>query len=850
MLTLLLMALAAGPLSDSVDRGVSEALARERAAAFTAVRYDLAFTVPVSRQQPVDGTLRLAVTLAAPRRIVLDFSAPKERVHSVRVGDAAVVPIYVEDHLIIPAEATRAGENRVSIEFTAGDDALNRNDDFLYTLFVPARAHLTWPCFDQPDIKARYTLSLDVPAGWETVANAPEARHDADSGSGRVRVRFAETRPLPTYLFGFVAGKFSVERAMRNGREMRMFHRETDAAKVARNRDALFDLHASALAWLEDYTAIPYPFDKLDFILIPSFQFGGMEHAGAILYNAANMMLDESATQNQLLNRASTISHETSHMWFGDLVTMQWFNDVWMKEVFANFMAAKIVNPSFPTVNHELRFLLSNYPDAYSVDRTAGSNPIRQPLTNLNDAGQLYGPIIYEKAPIVMRQLEMVVGEQRFRDGVREYLKKYAFGNATWLDLIRILDAKTPENLAAWSRAWVEERGRPEFTTALRVGKNNTVERLTITMSDPLRRGLVWPQRMRVTVGYLGSQKELAVYAKARETVLREAAGMPKPLFILPNGGGLGYGLFLLDEQSAAYLLANMPQVGDALTRGAAWVTLWDNVLEGRIAPGRFIDAAMRALPEETDEQNTQRVLAYMSRAFWRFIPQEERVARAPAIEAALRAGITRASSTSLKSAWFSAFRDDVLTADGVSWLERVWRRDEQIPRLPFVETDEIVMAMELAVREVPGWQQTLQAQLDRTQNPDRKARFAFVMPALSADPQVRGAAFERFRLLENRRREPWVAESLVYLNHPLREADSERFIRPGLDLLAEIQRTGDIFFPGAWTGSMLWGHRSPRAAAIVHDFLAKELQYPQRLRWTVLSSADDLLRAAALSAR
>ena len=848
MLTLFLMALAAGPLSDSLDRGVSESLARERAAAFTAVRYDLAFTVPVRRQQPVEGMLRLTVTLTAPRRIVLDFSAPKERVRSVRVGDAVVVPVYSEDHLIIPADATRAGENRVSIEFAAGDDALNRNDDFLYTLFVPARAHLTFPCFDQPDIKGRYTLSLDVPAGWETVANALEAGRDA--AADRLRVRFAETKPLPTYLFGFVAGKFSVERATRNGRELRMFHRETDPAKVARNRDALFDLHLSALAWLEDYTAIPYPFDKLDFILIPSFQFGGMEHAGAILYNAASLMLDESATQNQLLNRASTIAHETSHMWFGDLVTMQWFNDVWTKEVFANFMAAKIVNPSFPNVNHELRFLLSNYPDAYSVDRTAGSNPIRQPLTNLNDAGQLYGPIIYEKAPIVMRQLEMVVGEQRFRDGLREYLETYAFRNATWPDLIRILDAKTPENLAAWSRAWVEERGRPEFTTTLRVAKNDTIQRLTMTMSDPLRRGLVWPQRMRVTLGYAGSQKELSVYANARETVVREAAGLPKPLFILPNGAGLGYGLFLLDDQSAAYLLANMPSVGDALTRGAAWVTLWDNVLEGRVAPGAFIDAAMRALPEETDEQNTQRVLAYMSRAFWRFLPQEERVERAPAIEAALRAGMTRAGSTSLKSAWFSTFRDDVLTADGASWLERVWRRDEKIPGLPLVETDEIVMAMELAVREVPGWQQILQAQLDRTENPDRKARFAFVMPALSADPQVRGAAFERFRLIDNRRREPWVAESLAYLNHPLREVDSERFIQPGLELLAEIQRTGDIFFPSAWTGSMLWGHRTPRAAAIVHDFLAKELQYPERLRWTVLSSADDLFRAAALSAQ
>ena len=848
MLTLLVMALAAASLSDSLDRGVSEALARERASAFSAVRYDLAFTLPVNRQEPVEGRLRLTVALAVPGRIVIDFSAPKERVHSVRVGETPVVPGYTEDHLVIPAEATRAGDNRVTIDFVAGDAALNRSDDFLYTLFVPARAHLTFPCFDQPDLKARYTLSLDVPAGWETVANAAEAGREADAG--RIRVRFAETKPLPTYLFGFVAGKFAVERVTRNGREMRMFHRETDAAKVARNRDVLFDLHASALAWLENYTAIPYPFDKFDFILIPSFQFGGMEHAGAILYNAASLMLDESATQNQLLNRASTIAHETSHMWFGDLVTMRWFNDVWMKEVFANFMAAKIVNPSFPGVNHDLRFLLSNYPDAYSVDRTAGSNPIRQPLTNLNDAGQLYGPIIYEKAPIVMRQLEMIVGEERLRDGLREYLKRYAFGNATWLDLIGILDAKTPDDLAAWSRAWVEERGRPEFTTALRVAKNNTIQRLTVTMSDPLRRGLVWPQRMRITLGYPGSQKDLAVYANARQTVVREAAGLPKPLFILPNGAGLGYGLFLLDEDSARYLLANMPTVGDALTRGAAWVTLWDNVLEGRVAPGAFIDAAIRALPDESDEQNTQRVLAYVSRAFWRYLPHEERLARAPALEAALRAGIMRAGTASLKSAWFSAFRDDVLTPEGEAFLERVWRRDEKIAGLPFVETDEIVMAMELAVREVPGWQQILQTQLDRTQNPDRKARFAFVMPALSADPQVRASAFERFRQLENRRREPWVSESLAYLNHPLRAADAERFITPGLELLADIQRTGDIFFPSAWTGSMLWGHRSPRAAAMVHDFLARELQYPERLRWTVLSSADDLFRAAAVSVR
>ena len=135
-----------------------------------------------------------------------------------------------------------------------------------------------------------------------------------------------------------------------------------------------------------------------------------MEHPGSVFYNANSMLLDESATQNQFLGRASLISHETSHMWFGDLVTMKWFNDVWMKEVFANFMAAKIVNPSFPEVNHELRFLLQHYPAAYDVDRTEGANPIRQDLANLNEAGSLYGAIIYQKAPIVMRQLELLVG--------------------------------------------------------------------------------------------------------------------------------------------------------------------------------------------------------------------------------------------------------------------------------------------------------------------------------------------------------------------------------------------------------------------------------------------------------
>jgi aminopeptidase N len=834
----------AGASSRPIDAGVSLALARERASAIRDLHYDLSFSIPAARNEPIQGRAVVSLTLRAPSRLVFDFAQPRESVRRVAIGGSDAHADFGNGHIVIPANETRVGLNRIEIEFVAGDAALNRNDEFLYTLFVPARARLAFPCFDQPDLKARYRLKLSVPEGWQAVANGASKPADGAQPSGSAaQIEFEETQPLPTYLFAFAAGKFSVETATRGGRTFRMFHRETDAAKVARNKEALFDLHARALSWLESYTSIPYPWGKFDFVLIPSFQFGGMEHAGAILYNASGLMLDESATQNQLLERASVISHETSHMWFGDLVTMRWFDDVWMKEVFANFMAAKIVNPSFPDLNHELRFLYAHQPGAYQVDRTSGTNPIRQPLANLDDAGQLYGAIIYQKAPVVMRQLELMMGENAFRDGLREYLKRYAYGNATWGDLVRILDGRTRHDLVEWSRAWVEERGRPTFTTQMRVSARGQLEDLDVMLADPLNRGLVWPEQLHVALGFSGVVRRMSVDVTGERTSVRGARGLSRPLYVLPSGDGVGYGLFLLDDGTRDYLLAHIEDVPDALTRGTAWVTMWDNLIERRIDASQFLVAAMRALPKEQDEQNAQRVLSYATRVFWRYLTATQRTEQGPAFEKALRAGIERGRSQSEKAAWFNAYRDTVLSPDGLAWLERIWRRDETVPGLTLAEPDEIAMALELAVREVPKWEEILRVQAVRTQNPDRKARFEFVMPALSADPGVRERAFARLSFVENRRREPWVLESLQYLNHPLREAHARRFVQPALGLLRDIQRTGDIFFPTRWMESTLSGHSSLEVANTVRDFLAEELDYPQRLRWTILTAADDLLR-------
>jgi len=826
--------------------GVFESLATERASRVSDVRYQLSFDIPPARGDRIAARTTISFALSqAAAPLALDFEPnAMGRLRQVSVGGASVSDALKDGHVMLPASSLQVGRNVVTIDFDAGDAPLNRNDDFLYTILVPARAHEAFPCFDQPDLKARWTLELTVPTDWETLANGAVTSRTA--AGDRTRISFGETEPISTYLFAFAAGKFSVEQAVRNGRTFRMFHRETDARKVARNREALFDLHAAALDWLERYTGIPYPFGKFDFLLVPAFQFGGMEHPGAVFYNASGLMLDESATQNQLLERASTISHETAHMWFGDLVTMRWFTDVWMKEVFANFMAAKIVNPSFPGVNHDLRFLHAYYPAAYDVDRTAGSNAIRQPLDNLKNAGTLYGAIIYQKAPIVMRQLETIMGADAFRDGLREYLRQHEFGNASWTDLIAVLDARTPEDLATWSHAWVEEEGRPIVATELALA-DGKIERLAFTTRDPdPRRGLTWTQDIQVALGYADRIQLVPVHVAGSRTEVPVARGLPAPLFVLPNGGGIAYGDLRLDRQTLLWLIQHLPEIPDALTRGAAWISVWESMLNAEISAERVIDLAVAALPRESDELNVQRILSYLEQANWKFVPETMRTSRAPVIEETLKNGLARASTPSLKGAYFSALRDVAISPPTLGWLTRIWSGEESIPGLTLAETDFIALSRELVVREVPGWRTLLQQQIDRTQNPDRKARLQFVAPALSSDQSERDRFFASLADVRNRGHEPWVLDGLRYLHHPLRAQSSIKYIAPSLSMLQEIQRTGDIFFPKDWMDWTLNGHRSPEAAKLVRSFIDQQQpSYPDRLRRIILSSADDLFRAS-----
>ncbi|MEO8071520.1 MAG: M1 family aminopeptidase, partial [Acidobacteriota bacterium] len=813
-------------------------LARARARRISHLEYDLSLTLPEQRRDQIRGRMTITFdAVGAGQPLAIDFAQPPDHLLDVSANSRAVEPRLDNGHIMIPPAAVTAGRNTIAIGFIAGDGPLNRNDEFLYSLFVPARASLTLPCFDQPDLKGRWQLALDLPGDWVAVSNARE--NGRVVSGARAHLIFERTEPIPTYLFAFAAGKFQVETATRDGRTLRLFHRETDAAHVTRNRDAIFDLHGRALSWLEDYTAIRYPFGKFDAILIPSFQFGGMEHPGAIYYNASSLLLDEAATQNQELGRANLIAHETSHMWFGDLVTMAWFNDVWMKEVFANFMAAKVVSPWFPIVNHDLRFLLDNYPAAYDVDRTDGANPIRQDLANLNEAGTLYGAIIYQKAPIVMRQLELLVGADGLREGLRQYLHAHRFGNASWTDLLEILAPRTPTDLSAWSHAWVAEAGRPTISTELEV-RNGRIARLSFRQSDRRGRGLLWPQRVTILVHSERETRRFEVTLEGLDTEVAAAVGLPDPDWVLPTGGGLGYGLFDLDPVTLQFLTHSLDEIADPLTRGAALVARWEAMLEGRVAAALVLGQLALELPREADELNLQEMLKETRVAFWRLTPAADRLGVATTLEPVLLAGLERASSTSARAAWFGAIRSVATTASTLVWLEHVWRHEVSIPGLPLAETDDAELAAALAIRNVATADDILATQLARFTNPDRRDRFQFVMPSLSRDAAVRDRFFDSLRDVANRRHESWVLAGMQYLNHPRREATSAKHVLPALELVREIQQTGDIFFPKRWADAALGGTQSRHTAAAVRRVIAAlPATDPPRLRWVLLSSAD-----------
>ncbi len=824
-----------------VESGISKTLALHRKATISQLRYALTFEIPARKQESIAASETISFDWKPDSHPVqLDFKEQRDHLLQVTVNQKEIPIVFEKEHVLIAPGYLKPGPNQVSIRFTAGNLSLNRNDDFLYTLLVPDRARTVFPCFDQPDLKASFQLTLTVPAAWKAVTNAPLT--DSSISGDRNTLRFGATELIPTYLFSFAAGRFESLTQQRQGRTMHFFHRETDTTKIRLSLEPIFATHADALTFLEDYTQIPYPFKKFDFVAIPDFQYGGMEHVGAIQYRASSLFLDNGATRDQKLSRATLIAHETAHMWFGDLVTMRWFDDVWMKEVFANFIADKITEVSMPDGNYDLEFLIAHFPAAYDVDRTEGANPIGQSLANLQEAGTLYGGIIYHKAPIMMRQLERLMGKEALRNGLRDYLKKYAYGNASWPDLIAILDAYTPADLQRWNRVWVNETGRPRFSYQLKTAQNK-ISQFVISQQGEDGSNRQWPQFFEVALVYADRIDELTVNMNQPQVALNQAIGKDEPLFVVFNSSGQGYGQFPVDER----MLTGLGLLKNPVMRASAYISLYENMLSGNaVTPAQLTTLYQQQLAREPEELNVRLLTNQLSEIVWRFTHPENRIALATSVENVVWQALQQETHPGKKKLLFRCYQSIASSAEARERLYTIWKDQRAPTGVTLTEDDYTSLALALAVRDYPA-NGLLAQQLNRIKNPDRKKRLQFMMPALSTDVGVRDAFFASLNDVANREREAYVTAALGYLHHPLRASTSAKYLKPSLDLLETIQRTGDIFFPESWLRSTLSNYQTPEAVSVVRNFLAERPAYNPRLKAKLLQAADGPFRAAKL---
>ncbi|MFV0555270.1 MAG: M1 family aminopeptidase [Mangrovibacterium sp.] len=811
-----------------LDEGVSRELAQFRKEHYAEVKYDLSFSIPEKPSENIRASLTLSLTLAKQVPVIFDFTGNVADIQQLMVNGRVVKCKVENQHIVIPEKQVSLGSNQITIKFVAGSQSLNRREGFVYTLLVPDRARTLFPCFDQPDLKAPFQLRLEVPTVWQAIGNGSVERLERMSSS-RKMVHFRMTEPISTYLFSFVAGSFKLMESERDGRAISLYHRETDAAKIAQCEDILDEVYHS-LAWMEEYTGVEYPFEKYDLIILPGFQYGGMEHMGATLYNDRRMFLEENASANDSILRSRLIAHETAHMWFGDYVTMKWFDDVWNKEVFANWFAAQIVEPMYPHIEQELSFIMGYYPSSYSEDRTGGATPIQQPLDNLRNAGLIYSNVVYNKSPIVMEMLVKKIGKEKFQEAIREYLKKYAYGNSDWDGLIEVLNAKTAEDLIAWSDIWVKGQGMPKIQ--LRRKKDKAL----VQQIDLWGMKRMWA----LDFSLMEVGQDTIIYHQVKMTddsPVAEIILANRENYVVPNADGRGYGYFQTDASSTEWMLKNWGTF-PPIARFSMLMSLYEGVMHNDVMPDAFLQSVMDFANSEKDAQIFRQMLNYAESCVRLFLKPDQQL-RADYEDCLFQ--LTDCNNKALASLALKSFANIASSEKSIERLYQIWDSSSEADRYGVGEKDLIGYSYTLAIYRSGKANEILSKQLARISNPDRRQEYVFVMQALAPTQVQRADFFNQLMLSESWRVEPWAQSALKWLNHPARYPESLEYIRQALDRLVEVQREGDIFFPANWCSALLSGHTSPEALAIVEEFLKEHPNYPNLLESKIRQRADHL---------
>ncbi len=849
--------------------GVSRELAISRAAIVSGLRYHLDLSLR-AHVDAMSGHELLEFDLPETplgRDLLLDFR--QGSIQSATLNGAAIGTTLADGHLAFPATMLRPGRNTVEMTFSAriaaAGAAITRYDDkedgseYLYSLFVPMDASMAFPCFDQPDLKARFKLSISAPSGWTAIGNsAPESV----TPKGELSLtRFLETKPISTYLFAFTAGPWT--KVHPSPGQPDVYVRRSQRKRAEPEAPQLQAITARGMAWLADYFQQPFPFPKYDLVLIPGFPFGGMEHAGATFLSEDAILFRSAPTTSDRFRRDILTLHELTHQWFGDLVTMRWFDDLWLKEGFAQYMAYRCLDTLDPTSQAWKHFFEDIKPLAYGIDETEGTTPIFQDIPNLKDAKSAYGAIVYQKAPAILKQLEFRLGPDSFRGGLRLYLAQHAYANARWSDLIDAFHTASGQDVRTWADAWVPRRGMPEITATWSCdAEGSRIAEFKLRQRDVLPDGLLWPISNEVLLEPSGER--LRVNWSTAEIAVPEAVGKACPRYVFGNASDFAYGRFLLDaasERAVRQVLAPAPvgspitqgssSVPDPLLRSMLWGALWDNVHVAASPPRGYVELVLRTLPLENDETLARIQGGHATTALERYMTDVGRAAPVQRMETIATDRMLHAPAVGLRIVSFRTLTGVAESSAGRDTLKRLLTGEVTVPEVTLRQLDRWNLVGRLVALGDPEAAEIFAAETRRDHTGDAE-KFAFAALAGAPDPGTKQRYFAQYLLPPTDRTakpEDWLTQSLHPFNGWNQAALTAPYLRRSLDQLAEIKRDRKIFYLGAWLGAFVGGQISPESATVVRQWLAQGGIDPD-LRRKVLENADELERTVRIRQR
>ena len=851
------------PADGDPEPGISRDLARARRDLIDGVvDYDLALDL---RRGADTYSGRCVVGLALkrkPKHLVLDFKG--KSVESLSVDGEAVTDFRrVANHIVVPGARLPAGRRRIAIDFTSGigraGEGIIRVEDtdddaeYLYTLNVPDDGHAVLPCFDQPDLKGRFTLTLATPDDWVAIGNGPRLQVLAEKD--KKTWRFAATKPISSYLFAFAAGPFIEVKEKRDEAPIRVFGRRSQKKLLDAQGPEIVRLHRVSLDVLVPYFDSPYPFAKFDTVLVPDFPYGGMEHPGCIFYGEDRLLFRTAITRLDEAARASIIAHETAHMWFGDLVTMPWFDDVWLKEGFANLMAHKVLEETFEGVDHLAEFFLKYYPSALDSDTTRGAQAVRQPLDNLADAKSNYGPIIYRKGPAVLRQLEQKLGADVFRRGVRTLLKDHAFGCADWATLRRTLataaDPKKPNALDRWGEAWIESPGAP-IVVARRARQDGEQRRLVLWQVAPDGSEGRWPLALAI-VFHDGRGRRVgeakATFDGTDEQTKEIVVDMPREATVaFANDRVHAYADFQLDSESLAHIVAILSRFRDVTLRAQLWDALWSHLQTGTLPPAAYLFNVRRLAFRETDPRLVRLILDRAAITVGRFLTGAERDRQAAVLAGLLKRRMNDPKTPSdLRLLAFRTLGDVIRRGYGDNGVDDIVSGKTKLSHLDIRLRDRWRLLKRLAQINHPATAALLKQLQDEDKSDDGR-RQAFLVEAAHPATDAKKAMFNRFRT-DRDLPERWIQNAVSGFFGSGDAKLRTEFLATALDDLAWIKANRKIFFLADWINAAVRSQTSPRAVGIVETFLARK-DVSADVRRKVLVALAHLKRAEVVRGR